>query len=37
MNSINAIPAVVAAEAGIRTHLDLPLVRPRGLFRPAAA
>jgi hypothetical protein len=35
MNSINAIPAVVAAEPGIKTHLDLPLIRPRGLFRPA--
>lgn len=34
MNSVNAIPAVVAAEPGIKTHLDLPLVRPRGLFRP---
>jgi hypothetical protein len=34
MNSVNAIPAVVAADPGIKTHLDLPLVRPRGLFRP---
>jgi hypothetical protein len=34
MNSINAIPAVVAAPPGIRTHLDLPLVRPVGLVRP---
>jgi hypothetical protein len=33
MNSINAIHAVVAAEPGIKTHLDLPLIRPRGLFR----
>jgi 2,4-diaminopentanoate dehydrogenase len=35
MNSINAIPAVVAAEPGIRTHLDLPVVRPPSLVRPA--
>lgn len=33
MNAVNAIPAVVAASSGIRTHLDLPLVRPRGLVR----
>jgi hypothetical protein len=35
MNAINAIPAVVAAAPGIRTHLDLPLVRPPALVRPA--
>ena len=35
MNAINAIPAVVAASPGIKTHLDLPLVRPPGLVRPA--
>jgi hypothetical protein len=34
MNAVNAIPAVCAAPAGIRTHLDLPLVRPPGLVRP---
>ena len=34
MNSINAIPTVVAAPAGIKTHLDLPIVRPAGLVRP---
>jgi hypothetical protein len=34
MNSVNAIPTVVAAGPGIKTHLDLPLVQPRGLFRP---
>jgi 2,4-diaminopentanoate dehydrogenase len=34
MNSINAIPSVVAAEPGIKTHLDLQVVQPRGLFRP---
>jgi hypothetical protein len=34
MNAINAIPAVVAASPGIKTHLDLPLVRPPGLVRP---
>ena len=32
MNSINAIPAVVAAAPGLRTHLDLPLVRAPSLF-----
>jgi 2,4-diaminopentanoate dehydrogenase len=36
MNSINAIPAVVAATPGIKTHLDLPLARPPALFRPAS-
>jgi hypothetical protein len=35
-NSINAIPAVVAADPGIKMHLDLPLVRPPSLFRPAS-
>jgi hypothetical protein len=34
MNSVNAIPTVVAAGPGIKTHLDLPLVRPPSLFRP---
>jgi hypothetical protein len=33
---VNAIPAVVAAEPGIRTTLDLPLVTGNGLFAPAA-
>lgn len=37
MNSINAIPAVVAAEPGIKTHLDLPLVQSRGLVRSLPA
>jgi hypothetical protein len=32
---VNAIPAVVAAPAGIRTTLDLPLVTGAGLYRPA--
>jgi hypothetical protein len=36
MNAINAIPAVVAAPAGLRTHLDLPLIRPPALVRPAS-
>ena len=31
MAAVNAIPAVCAAEAGIRTHFDLPLVRPLNL------
>ena len=34
MNAVNAIPAIVAASPGIKTHLDLPLVRPPSLFRP---
>jgi 2,4-diaminopentanoate dehydrogenase len=34
MNAINAIPAVVAASPGIKTHLDLPLVQPPSLVRP---
>ncbi|MBL7501848.1 dihydrodipicolinate reductase [Frankia sp. CNm7] len=37
MNAVNAIPAVRAAPPGIHTHLDLPLVRPVGLFRPEPA
>jgi hypothetical protein len=37
MNAINAIPAVCAAPPGIHTHLDLPLIRPAGLVRPAPA
>lgn len=32
MRIVNAIPAVVAAEPGIRTTLDLPLVTGRGLY-----
>ena len=32
---VNAIPAVVAAEPGIRTTLDLPLITGRGLYSPA--
>ncbi|BBY34441.1 diacylglycerol kinase [Mycolicibacter minnesotensis] len=32
MRVVNAIPAVVAAGAGIRTTLDLPLVTGRGLY-----
>lgn len=35
MRIVNAIPAVVAAEPGIRTTLDLPLVTGRGLYSPA--
>ncbi|SON60929.1 2,4-diaminopentanoate dehydrogenase [Mycobacterium simulans] len=35
MRVVNAIPAVVAAEPGIRTTLDLPLVTGRGLYTPA--
>ena len=31
---VNAIPAVVAAEPGLRTTLDLPLVMSRGVVRP---
>jgi hypothetical protein len=34
MNAVNAIPTVIAAPPGIKTHLDLPLVRPPSLFRP---
>jgi hypothetical protein len=37
MNSINAIPTVVAAPPGIKTHLDLPIVRPVGLVRQPPA
>ena len=37
MNSVNAIPAVVGASPGIKTHLDLPLVRPIGLVRALPA
>jgi len=37
MNSVNAIPAVVGAAPGIKTHLDLPLVRPIGLVRALPA
>ncbi|UMB70568.1 NAD(P)H-dependent amine dehydrogenase family protein [Mycobacterium paraterrae] len=35
MRVVNAIPAVVAAPAGIRTTLDLPLITGRGLYAPA--
>ena len=35
MNAVNAIPAVVEAAPGVVTHLDLPLLQPRGLVRPA--
>jgi hypothetical protein len=34
---VNAIPAVVAAEPGIRTTLDLPFVTGRGVFAAGAA
>jgi hypothetical protein len=34
MSAINMIPQVVEAPPGIRTHLHLPLGRPRGLVRP---
>jgi len=34
MRVVNAIPAVVAAEPGIRTTLDLPLVTGTGLYSP---
>jgi len=33
MAAVNAIPTVVAAPAGLRTHLDLPVVRPPQLHR----
>jgi len=32
MHAINAIPAVCAAEPGIRTFLDLPMITGRGAF-----
>lgn len=32
MRVVNAVPAVVAAEPGIRTTLDLPLITGRGLY-----
>ncbi|MBS9534593.1 diacylglycerol kinase [Mycobacterium sp. M1] len=35
MRIVNAIPAVVAAEPGVRTTLDLPLVTGRGRYRGA--
>ncbi|WP_431233604.1 NAD(P)H-dependent amine dehydrogenase family protein [Mycolicibacterium psychrotolerans] len=34
MRLVNAIPAVVAAPAGIRTTIDLPLVTGKGLYAP---
>jgi len=35
MRIVNAIPAVVAAEPGIRTALDLPLITGKGLYSGA--
>jgi hypothetical protein len=35
MRVVNAIPAVVAAQPGIVTTLDLPLVTGKGLYRPS--
>jgi hypothetical protein len=35
MRIVNAIPAVVAAEPGIRTTLDLPLITGKGLYSGA--
>lgn len=32
MRLVNAIPAAVAAEPGIRTTLDLPLITGKGLY-----
>ncbi|CAO5247805.1 NAD(P)H-dependent amine dehydrogenase family protein [Frankia sp. AgKG'84/4] len=37
MNGVNVIPTVCDAPAGVLTHLDLPLARPRGLARPRSA
>jgi hypothetical protein len=37
MNTLNTIPDVCDAPAGVLTHLDLPFVRPRGLVRPRSA
>jgi hypothetical protein len=34
MNTVNTIPDVCDATPGVKTHLDLPFVRPRGLVRP---
>lgn len=34
MRLVNAVPAVVAAPAGLLTALDLPLVTGRGLVSP---
>jgi len=34
MNSVNAIPAVVGADPGIKTHLDLSPIQPAKLVRP---
>ena len=34
MNTVNTIPTVCEARAGVLSHLDLPFVRPRGLVRP---
>ncbi|CFE51342.1 dihydrodipicolinate reductase [Mycobacterium tuberculosis] len=35
MRIVNAIPAVVAAEPGIRTTLDLPLITGEGRYAAA--
>ena len=37
MNTVNTIPDVCDAAPGVLTHLDLPLVRPRGLVRSRTA
>ena len=34
-HAVNAIPHVVAAAPGIRTFLDLPMIRARGAMRPS--
>lgn len=34
MSAINAIPAVVSAPPGVRTHLEMPVVQPPSLVRP---
>lgn len=34
MAAVNAIPTIVAAPPGIRTHLDLPVTQPPHLHRP---
>jgi len=34
MRVVNAVPAVVAAEPGIRTTLNLPLITGSGLYAP---
>ena len=37
MHAVNAIPAVCAAEPGIRTFLDLPLITGRGVHIPPSS